>query len=372
MRLNWINKGFICKDMYAPFVVEKDLDYVESLKKKFNLVIERAKKAGADEESLEVLYRYRKKILKCLKYYYQADIEKSNKIIRDLIKDIGDDPLAINTLNQSWAFPGIKGEEIQFFRCRIGNPSNEYTAKDMLHLPLNLRSKSGNYRFSIPGNPSLYLSNSSYGCWIEIGFPNENEFNVSPIILDGKQRILNLAISCRNFWGLNEFEEKRVHCWLKLYMLMIATSYRVQEDGRTFKSEYIVSQAIMMACKKIGLDGVAYYSKRVTDEIFSFCAINLVLFVNYKGQYSDIVNHMKMDDAFNYGLYRKLNDSLKYKETKLRCTETGIITNIGNYDRQYPYKETEFYGFDKFLFSSWQDKPNGKGKDEISWGVPLD
>lgn len=372
MRLNWLTNNFICKDMYAPFVVEKDLDYMESLKKKFALVIKRAEESGADEESLKILHRYRKNILKSLKYYYRADITKSNKIIRGLIKDIGNDPLAIDTINQSCAFPGVAGEEIQFFRCRIGNPSNEYTAKDMLHLPLSLRAKSGNYRFSIPGNPSLYLANSSYGCWIETGFPNENEFNVSPVILDGTQKILNLAVSCRNFWKLNEFEEKRVHCWLKLYMLMIATSYIVKEEGRTFKSEYIISQAIMMACKKIGLDGVAYYSKRVNDEIFSFCAINLVLFVNYEGQYSDIVRCMKMDDAFNYGLYRKLNDSLKNKEFKLRSIQAGIITNIGNYDRQYPYKETEFYKFDKFLFASWKDKPNGKGKDKIPWGVPID
>lgn len=28
-----------------------------------------------------------------------------------------------------------------------------------------------------------------------------------------------------------------------------------------------------------------------------------------------------------------------------------------------------FLDFDRFLFSSWRDKPNGKGKDEILWGV---
>ena len=68
----------------------------------------------------------------------------------------------MSLLNNSYAFPGASKTEIQFFRCRIGNPSNAYEAKDMLHLPLKLRSKSGNYRFSIPGNPSLYLANSSY------------------------------------------------------------------------------------------------------------------------------------------------------------------------------------------------------------------
>lgn len=372
MGLSWLNNGFICKDFYAPFILEKDNEYFDNLKQKYHLVICQAEKAGADTESMEIIQKYATKILKAIKHFYKADIEKSNKIIRKLIADVGDEDFAIGPLNKSYAFPGIQGSEIQFFRSRVGNPSNAFTAKDMLHLPLKLRMKSGNYRFSIPGNPSLYLANSSYGCWIETGFPVENDFNVAPVLLDGTQRILNLAVSIRDFRCLNEFERHRVHCWLKLYMLTIATSYRIKEEGRTFKSEYIVSQSIMMACKKLGLDGIAYYSKRVSDEIFALCAINLVLFVDYKGEYSKLVEHMKMDNAFNYGLYKQLCSSLTYKDYNLRSTKTGYITNIGSYDRQYPYLETQFINFDKFLFTSWRDNPNGKGKDQIAWGVSIE
>ena len=80
----------------------------------------------------------------------------------------------------------------------------------MIHLPNSLRAKSGNYRFSIPGNPSMYLANSSYGCWIETGCPAEIDFNVSPILLEGNQKIFNLAVSIRDFSCLNEFEKDRV------------------------------------------------------------------------------------------------------------------------------------------------------------------
>ena len=372
MGLTWMNNGFICKDLYAPFVLDKDSDYLDDLKKKYKTVLKQAGDAGVDAESLKILKKFKSKILEALKCYYKADIEKCNTIIRNLIKDVGEDSFAVNTLDKSYAFPGGAGTELQLFRCRMGNPSNAYVAKDMLHLPYKLRAKSGNYRFSIPGNPSLYLANSSYGCWIETGFPTENEFNVSPVLMDGTQKILNLAVSIRDFHALNDFEENRVHCWLKLYMLTIATSYRIKETGRTFKSEYIISQSIMMACKRLGYDGVAYYSKRVNDEIFALCAINLALFVDYKGEYSEIVEHMKMDDAFNFGLYKQLCASLTYKDYKLRSTRNGFITNIGNYDRQYPYTETKFFDFDKFLFTSWRDKPNGKGKDQIPWGVPVD
>lgn len=158
---------------------------------------------------------------------------------------------------------------------------------------------------------------------------------------------------------------------MKLYMLMIATSYRIREEGRTFKSEYIISQSIMMACKSLGYDGVAYYSKRVTSEAFAMCAINLALFVEYDGDYSEIIKHMKIDDSYNYGMYKQLGLSLKYKDYEMRVGRTGFVTNIGNYDRQYPYSETDFFEFDKFMFCSWRDKLHGKGKEEIPWGVQI-
>ncbi len=374
MKLTWLNNGFINKDLYAPFIVEWDSDYLLDLSKRLRTLLIQAKNAGADQESLFIIEKYRDKILESVKSYYHADIAKCNTIIKNLLKDIGDKPLAVNTIYQSSAFSGLPTQELQLFRCRIGNPSNSYSAKDMLHLPQSKRARSGNYRFSIPGNPSLYLSNTSYGCWIETGFPSAIDFNISPVLLDGTQKIFNLAVSIRDFSKLNEFEADYVHTWLKLLMLMIATSYRINEKDRTFKSEYIISQAIMMGCKKLKYDGVAYYSKRVDDELFAFCAINLALFVdyNYKNEYSDIVKHMKMDDSFNFFYYLMLLPSMKYEEYDLKSVSTGLITNIGSYDRQHPFKETEFFEFDKFLFSTWKNKPNGKGKDQISWGVKVE
>ena len=81
-----------------------------------------------------------------------------------------------------------------------------------------------------------------------------------------------------------------------------------------------------MACKKLEYDGIAYYSKRVADEAFARSAINLVLFVDYEN------------------------------EDKGIAIRTPFINNIGSYDRQYPYRETEFCKFDQFLFSSWYKK----------------
>ena len=81
MKLSWLNHGFICNELYVPFVLEKDIDYYEDLRKKYNLILLRAKKAGADEESLLIIDYYKKKILEAIRAYYKADIAKSNNMV---------------------------------------------------------------------------------------------------------------------------------------------------------------------------------------------------------------------------------------------------------------------------------------------------
>ena len=42
MSLLWLNSGFICKDLYSPFVLEKDFDYLNDLKEKYKIVLQQA------------------------------------------------------------------------------------------------------------------------------------------------------------------------------------------------------------------------------------------------------------------------------------------------------------------------------------------
>ena len=209
-------------------------------------------------------------------------------------------------------------------------------------------------------------------CVMELVFNNDDFDDVTGKDIENNGQSIRYLYThpwdlLRDFSKLNEFEEDRVHCWLKLYMLSIATSYRIREAERVFKSEYIVSQAIMMACRKMGYDGVAYYSKRVDDVAFAFCAINLALFVDYAHKKTSILHHIKMDDSFNYAVFKHLDSSLKYKDYELRSVNTGLITNIGSFARQYPYKETDFYEFDKFLFVTWSDRNDSRKKEQLDW-----
>lgn len=361
--LLWITKA-IDQKLNAPFEIEKDSEYYPDLRDKYLTLLSDAKKANADAESIRIIEKFRDRIQTAVRYYYKGNIISSHQKIKNLVKDCIDNPFAVSEVNKSFAFPGA-GPEVQFFRARLGNPRG-FKAKDMLHLPYSLRGRTGNYRFSIPGVPSLYLGNSSYACWIELGRPAEVEFNVSPVLVDEKQRILNLAVMNRDFLHLNDGKANRVHTWLKLLMLMIATSYRIKEQGRTFKSEYIVSQSIMLACKQLGLDGVAYYSHQVTDQVFAGAAVNVALFAEYKfGQeYSDICNHIMIGNSFNYQTFKQLGFANTDAAYELRTAQAGTRTIIGSYDRQYRYGMTDFCRFDKFLFKGWK-------REDITWGNAL-
>lgn len=356
---SWIKLLLNDKNFYAPFEIDNDYEYYDDLLKKYRKFCTVLKAIGADETCIGIAEKYTNRILEAVRFYNNGKVSSAHQKIKNLVRECIDNEMAKNSIGDSFAFHGNHKSELQLFRARVSENFVVYEPKDMLHLPKKKRSKTGNYRFSIPGIPSVYLGNSSYACWIELGCPSEHDFNVAPVVLDGTQQIFNLAVMTRDISHLDNCDDNRVHCWLKLIIFMIATSYKVKEENRTFKSEYIVSQSIMLACKELNLDGVAYYSKRVQDEVFSMSAINIALFTEFdrNNEFATVCKHMKIDRSFNYSLYKQLKLPATQKmEYDLRVQQTGLITNIGDYDRQFNYANTDFCNFDQFLFATWKDK----------------
>lgn len=362
-KYTWIEK-FGVKGFVAPFVIEKDSEYFVDLNNRLTLFIEEISKSGANDSFIEAMIKYRDAIIKSIDLYYQGEIIDAHTIISDLLECFNeDDKISVSNINNSIAFWG-QGDEVQFFRARLTSNVSDFPAKEMLHIPFGKREIVKSERFSIPGLPCLYLANTSYACWIEMGRPADYKFNVSPVLLDNTQKIFNLAVSVRDLkyryqlWldGCGDINEEDILVYLKLIMLNIATSYKVNQGERNFKSEYILPQMIMLACKKRGLDGISYYSKQVNDELFANVAgVNLVLFATYQrdAELSEICNHIIIGDSFNYSMFKQLSLSLKYKKYSLRIDTTGRVNNIGTFDRQFPYRETEFYEFDQYIFANW-------------------
>lgn len=362
----WV-KQLNYEEYCTPFVINNDNEYVSALESKLKSLIDNFEFCGADSDIIEIAKDTCRKIINSIDLYYKGDIVDAQTIINELINSFDDDSYAITGINNSIAFPGFSQEnlEVQFFRARLSEKVEGYKANEMLHIPFNKREIIKSQRFSIPGLPCLYLGNTTYDCWIELGRPADYMFNVSPALLDNTQKVLNLAVSIRYFYEYLTPKDtcdvaemkKEMLTLLKLVILNICTSYRVINDDRNFKSEYIVSQMIMLACKRRGLDGIAYFSKRIISEMFSsIYSVNLVLFANYnhENSLSEICEHIEIDDSFNFSMYKQLLPSLKYKKYRLRVDNSPFIAGINESKKIFPYKETEFHDFDEFLFANWK------------------
>lgn len=64
MESNWLQNEFIWKELRSPYIINYDTDYYETLKDKYEILLNQAIKAKADEESIEIIKNYKKKFLK--------------------------------------------------------------------------------------------------------------------------------------------------------------------------------------------------------------------------------------------------------------------------------------------------------------------
>ena len=349
-----------------PFVINSDNEYFPSVKNILSDLVSELKRCGASDTIVTAIQEYKEKVISSIELYYQGNLVAAQLIINEILDEFGNTAPAITDISNSFAFPGGGPDypEIQFFRARLSDSVVEFSANEMLHIPFNKRHIVKSERFSIPGLPCLYLGNSSYACWVEMGCPADHRFNVAPLLLDNTQRVLNLTVSMSNLYEFNESDislsdtdaQEYIINLLKLFVLTLCTSYKVEDSNRNFKSEYILSQMIMLACKNRDLDGITYYSKQILSEILACnVGVNLVLFAKFNGEsyLSDICQHIKVGTSFNFSMFKQLLPCQLHSTYDLRVLSSPYINNVGTKNHFFPYKETQFYEFDKYLFANW-------------------
>ena len=363
---DWI-KQLDFQKFAMPFKVKRDSDYFPCLKNLLLTFVSDIKTHGASSKIVSIINDYTQRIIASIELYYQGNLVDAQLVINDIISEFGDKAPAVTDINSSIAFPGGGPDysEVQFFRARLSENVVEFSANEMLHIPFNMRHIVKSERFSIPGLPCLYLGNSSYACWVEMGCPADHRFNVAPLILDNSQRVLNLTVSMSNLFAFGEElsamteddAENHVIDLLKLMILTLCTSYKVEEANRNFKSEYIIPQMIMLACKSRNLDGITYYSKQISYEGFACTVgVNLVLFATYNGEesLSSICDHIEAGTSFNFAMFKQLLPCQTYKGYNLRISSSPYINSVGTKNHYFPYDETQFFEFDKYLFANWK------------------
>jgi len=179
--------------------------------------------------------------------YNKSDIYGAYTMMKKTVEDYYDF-LSIYKLKYMQLKNIYKDKYHRLFRGRTGDYNSNFTRENIFHIPFNLREKVSTERFSIPGQPCLYLGQSIFTVWQELRRPRIEELYVSRFRADENLKILDMALTynelCKvKLLSIPEIAKK----YLITNLFRIACSVRVKNaDNRSFKSEYIIPQLLLL------------------------------------------------------------------------------------------------------------------------------
>ncbi|MCJ0850267.1 RES domain-containing protein [Bacillus cereus] len=361
----------ILQNYQLPIIIREDFQYLPTLKALLGQYLKQIKNSFLiDQETKMKTEDNIEDILKAIEVYYDANIYEARKIIYNMLSRYKDDDYIISNLDDSPALRGvtrfstnsyfdqIAAAPLSFFRARVSK--KEFSRKDFLHIPFNKRGLVSTQRFSIAGVPCMYFGATSYVCWLELNKPRYDELHISSYTLPKELRVLNLAITqgiVSGFTMGNEHKEYAMSM-IELFPLVMATSFKVIEGDRVFKSEYIVSQLIMQCLTELGVEGVAYISKQIEhndlsiqlgNENFPTC-VNLAIPMknNKNDQYSELAKKIPLTEPIKIDKCISLIQNTSFNKQVVaypnlfdsQLTQSGVRRD---------YKTLEFSEIDDFL-----------------------
>lgn len=260
-------------------------------------------------------------------------------------------------------------DTIPLFRARVGS-NRQYERKEMFHMPFELRNHVTTQRFSIPGLPCLYLSNSSYVCWEELKRPDIFKLQISRYRLDNKKfklldlsmtpysllKMLELTTSEEFLKDIKQEQQYAIDGWdfltlsyLMKWPLIAACSIKVKEQNASFKPEYIFPQFLLQWVthnKKI--DGIKYFSveahmTRHTD-------------------YSKFINYaIPIKESAESGYCKSITESFSLTEPVSWELMTIAEPEVIKHDKKKQEQYIKTYGVDNILLEVI------KGKEILYW-----
>lgn len=372
-------------DFPLPRSIEKDREYYGDLKEYFGRYTKHIEKiSGIAQECKEKINENCQLILKSILLYYDANIIDAEQYIEGMLEKYVNSAFVVAPISENYAFRGISPEkirpsiyaekycseyermmekEIYFFRSRISE--KRLVRKDMLHIPFDNRGIISTQRFSIPGTPCLYFSTTTLGTWLEMGMPEVSVFQTAAYEIPKELKVLNLCLQQFFLDGSSSYistkqEYENIHDFLEIFPLVIASSYRIGESNRVFKSEYIVSQLIMQAARRLKIDGVAYLTKRMSDYYAYPHCVNLAIMMpcneNAERKYWERASEVKLTAPFFLtDMLGKAKRTTDYNSFINKFYAEHVQGQVQIANNVFKYTELNFADFDEFL---WNETKN--------------
>jgi hypothetical protein len=245
--------------------------------------------------------------------------------------------------------PALVYNELEpYYRARIGK-DKQFERKEMFHIPFENREYVTTQRFSIPGLPCLYLSNSTYVCWEELRRPNIHKMQVSRYKLENyKLKFLDLSLTPSSICqmlelslvdtmkdikgndvpitkiGLDSWDKVTLN-YIMRWPLIAACSIKVTKEGGTFKPEYIFPQFLLQwVTHNKQIDGIKYFSieANASAKINHSQLINFVIppkEINPTGYCKSLVDSFSLTEAISWEFLTITNpDIVQYNQEKLK------------------------------------------------------
>ena len=210
----------------------------------------------------------------------------------------------------------------------------------------------------------MYFGLTSYVCWLELGKPLDRDFNVASFEINNNIKVLNLAINQMLINSLSTIpiNGQNIGSLIEFFPLVIATSYKVKEENRSFCSEYIISQLIMQCLSELGIDGVAYISKCIKEDSGNFpYAVNVAIPMKKDSKlYSKFAEKVPLTNPINYAEYKNFESKPKSKSDEIAYVNMwdkyNKKLNMDYMGNKIKYTKLSFSIFDDYLFNE-EHKP---------------
>lgn len=235
-----------------------------------------------------------------------------------------------------------------FYRLRISSDAFSLGRKELFHIPYQIRTKVSTQRYSIPGFPALYLANSVFVAWSEMGRSAIQTLQASRLV--SKMDLTFLDLSTDVYTGKSHYiakSDEELWSYLKIWPLIFSCSMKVRSPKDNFKPEYIIPQLIMqyVRANSKNIQGIKYSSTHIdqNNEDHKGEFFNYVLPVVSN---SDSGHCTKLLNAFDMceGIPWEIVD--RYSERKISGTVPTLLSKISQVeiikDAPFKYELTPF------------------------------
>ena len=218
------------------------------------------------------------------------------------------------------------------FRIRSNINRDNISSIDLFHVPYSNRNLLSNERFSVSGQPCLYLSTSLNIAWRECGMPSSfyyAEYEVEGGALDENMKFLSFIKPLeiiRDFISSPDFFNKKeniefIYKYLRTFPIIFACSIVSLKKDYPFKPEYVFPQLVMQWIHRNihKIKGIMYFSCVYDDDDLSqTVGYNIAMPAtnfNSEGYSETLLSLFKIKEPVYECLTLNENVKLKFKNT---------------------------------------------------------